>query len=271
MFKEKRNPFFNVRKEKLVTESGIELSKVAIINDETDDVLGVVSPSYEMVPNKDIATLFEEATKGIAVFSVDDHLDSTTRRWRRRMVFEKNAFEVLPGDSIGIMLEIFNGYDARTSFGYNLMGYRYICENGMVMGKKDLFGESYVHYENSPRELRNSFEMKFDLFNENGKLWKKWTEIPFPQSEFSNFVSSRDYLGDKVKEAIVASYEPVMNHEKLEENKYGAFNVLTYLSTHTTKARKGSNIFSNRYRSINRMAGDMYSYEPKKNLEVVVG
>jgi hypothetical protein len=52
-----------------------------------------------------------------------------------------------------------------------------------------------------------------------------------------------------------------MNEQKLNENKYGAYNVLTFLATHETKARNGSNIFSARHNTINRMAGDLYDYD----------
>jgi hypothetical protein len=61
-----------------------------------------------------------------------------------------------------------------------------------------------------------------------------------------------------------------MNNGKLEENKYGAYNVLTFLATHETKARKGSNVFSSRYNTINRMAADMYGYDDENTLDLAV-
>ena len=103
--------------------------------------------------------------------------------------------------------------------------------------------------------------MKFDAFSENVVAWKQWTELPFPEETFKNFIDSRDYLGTRVKESIIDSYVPVLNQEKLEDTKWGAFNVLTYLATHDTKARKGSNVFSARHNSINRTASDLYAFD----------
>jgi len=271
MYREERNPFFNIRKESVVTESGLKVPKVAIINDETNDILGLVSESYELVTNESVNALFSEALDGLEVSSVNDHLDAITRRWRRRVVFGKDQFnfEVLPGDSVGMLLEIFNGYDARTAFGYELMGYRSVCSNGQVLGIKSLFKESYAHYIDNPEKLRLSVDSKLEDFNQNVLTWTEWTRIPFSQDNFNKFVDSRDYIGKKVAETVKDAYEPTMSNQKLEENKYGAYNVLTFLATHGTKARKGSNIFSSRYNSINRMAGDLYDYDVKERALVV--
>lgn len=272
IYKEPRNPFFNIRRESVKTESGLKVPKTAIINDDTDDILGLVSENYELVTNESVNSLFDEALDGVGIKDVSDHLDSTTRRWKRRIILsdEKYNKDVLPGDTIGLMLEIFNGYDARTAFGYDLMGYRWICSNGLVMGKQSLLRESYTHYVNNPEKLRLSIDSKLNEFNKNVLTWTEWTKIPFGKEQFDKFVDSRDYLGKKVAESIKDSYETVMNREKLEENKYGAYNVLTFLSTHGTKARKGSNVFSSSYSTINHMAADMYGYEKVEERGLVV-
>ena len=267
---EDRNPFFQLRKEECITkDTGISTNKVAIINDETNDVLGLVSPGYELVTNRMVNGLFQEAIGDLNIYETHDHLDAVTRRWRRRFIFSDAStdVEVTKGDNVNVMLEVFNGYDARTAFGYQLMSYRWICENGMVMGKQSLFGESYAHYENSPEKLRNSFTMKFGLYKEVAESWREWAQIPFSTKTFETFVESRKYLGDRVKKTLVDSYEPILNKEKLEDNKWGAFNVLTYLSSHETKARKGSAVFSAGYKNINRAAADLYTFDEKLMLE----
>lgn len=270
MYQEERNPFFNVRKETITTESGLDIPKVAVINDETDDILGLVSPGYELIENKTVNSLFDDALEGLEIASVHDHMDATTRRWRRRVLFAEDSFnfEVISGDFVGLLLEIFNGYDARTSFGYELMGYRSICENGQILGKRSLFRESFAHYIENPEKLRLSVDGKLDAFKDNVLTWTEWTQIPFNQTDFEGFVDNRSYLGARVKESIKDAYEPTMNDQKLNENKYGAYNVLTFLATHETKARNGSNVFSSRFNTINRMAGDLYGYDDRALLVV---
>jgi len=262
MYIEERNPFFKIRSEGVHTTSGLELNKLAVINDETDDVLGIVSPNYELVTNEMVNDLFLDSMVNIEVKEVTDHMDAITRKWKRRFIFDGNGlnFEIIKGDFVGIALEIFNGYDARTAFGYELMGFRYVCSNVLVMGKQSLFKESYAHYVNNPEKLRVSYEMKFEMFKENVDIWKRWSEESFDEETFKEFVEGRSYLGEKAKVAMVDSYTRVLNSEGLDATKYGAFNVLTFLATHETKARNGSNLFSNAFKNINRMAADLYEY-----------
>ena len=51
-YAEERNPFFEVKREKLFTESGLDTDKWALINEETSDILGIVSDNYKMLENK---------------------------------------------------------------------------------------------------------------------------------------------------------------------------------------------------------------------------
>ena len=268
MYSEERNPFFSVRKEQIKTiSSDITLDKVALINDETDNVLGIVSPNYEVVTNDTINDLFDEAIADLSVKEVQDHMDADTKRWKRRIMFDNDDlnFDISNGDVVGIMLEIHNGFTGRTSFGYHLLGYRWACSNGMVMGRKNLFSESYGHYVHNPAKLRESFGMKFDLFRNTADTWKQWTQEPFTFDQFKEFVldDQKKYIGEKIGQTIVDAWEPALVDQGLDETKWGAFNVLTWLASHQTKARNGSNLFSNRFGNIERLAADMYHMDER--------
>jgi hypothetical protein len=76
------------------------------------------------------------------------------------------------------------------------------------------------------------------------------------------FLDSRDYVNnDKMKERILVTYEEVMNREKHDETRFGAFNAITEIMTHQTSTRREdtSNIFGNAYRKYERLAMDMYA------------
>ena len=269
---EDRNPFYDVKVEKLMTESGLEVNKNVLVNSETDDIVGLVSPNYDVVTNKTVASLFQEAVKDIGIKSVTNHLDGTTKKWKQFIVLsDKLKYEVSPGDHVSICLAIYNGYDARTAYGYSLMGYRWLCSNGMVMGKKELFSDSFTHYDGNVEKLRDSFELKFDFFRKNTLLWSEWTERHFDKYKFNMFLdnhtkpveakaSKHEYITPKISQGIKDSYYPLLEKQHLKENMWGGFNIITYIATHETKARKGSNVFSNRYNNINRLAGDFYEW-----------
>uniref|UniRef100_A0A6M3ITB7 DUF932 domain-containing protein n=1 Tax=viral metagenome TaxID=1070528 RepID=A0A6M3ITB7_9ZZZZ len=261
MFKEERNSFFKIRKENVTTDSGIIINnRVALVNDDTNDVIGFVSKGYEVVSNEMVADIWDRALSGLKIAKTIDHLDATTKRWKRHVVFADDElnFTVKGDDTVGVLLQLFNGYDGRTAFGFELMGYRWMCENGIVTGKKRLLSGTFAHYSDNPEKFRQSVETRWPLFRQLADTWKEWTQIPFDFSKFNEFVDSKSYVSPKVKESIKSLYPMILDRQKMEDNKWGAFNVLTYLSTHETKARKGSNVFSNRYKVINRLAEDMY-------------
>ena len=274
MYSEEREPFFKVRKEKVHTESGVEIpNKVALVNDSLNTVVGFVSPGYDVVENETISEMFDAALNEFKIADVRDHLDASTRRWRRQIILDKDQFgsvEVLPSDVVGVMLEVYNGYDARTAYGYSLMGYRWACSNGLVTGKKELMSESFAHYDGNVDRLRSSFDSKFRMFGNNAEVWSQWSREAFDQNDFNTFVDKvtkpvggkaqkHQYLTPKISQTIKDQFVPLLAQQKMDYTKWGAFNVLTYLSTHETKARGGSNLFSNRYGTYSRLAGDFYS------------
>ena len=273
------NPFFEVKREKLQTvNSLIEVPKEALINAETNALLGVVSPGYEVVTHNQVANLFAGVLQEYDCDIIGNYLDSTGRRWKQRVVFKDDRlnFDIDGrGDNTGVMLELFNGYDARTSFGYNLLGFRSYCKNGMVMGRRDLFREALSHFVDAIDRLRQAFELKWPAFRENVNVWQRWTQIGFSEDQFKLFLETKikseankkGYISEKMAETIALEWRPGLTANKVDETAWGAFNVLTWLATHHTKARKGSNLFSNRYGTMNRLAEDFYGQMPVITVE----
>ena len=79
-YNENRNPFFDVVKEKVTTESGHEIpNKVALVNKDLGKVVGFVSPGYDVVTNSVISEMFGAATSDFNVQQTTDHLDATSQ------------------------------------------------------------------------------------------------------------------------------------------------------------------------------------------------
>lgn len=277
MYDEQRNPFFEVKREELITASGIKTGKEAIVNGETEDVLGIVSPNYELVTNDDVNSFFEEAFEDMDIHISDtiDHMDSITRRWKRWLILGGDDFRFdigRAGDETRLMVEVFNGYNAKTSFGYNVMGFRSFCLNGQIMGRKDLFSDRFAHFIDNPERLHESFRMKFNNFKTVALVWEKWANEHFDKGNWEHFINlykknpdikdKNLFLPKKIAENMIDHYEDVLAEQHLTPTIWGAFNVLTYFATHETKARKGSNVFSNGYGHISRLIDNFYENNP---------
>ena len=259
------NPFFNIETQSLQTSAGLSLKQVALVNSENNQILGIVTPKYKIIKNDQVANVFKNALHTDENEEIQDHFLRGGVQWRRRVILprEKYDFTILGEDTVGVCLEIFNSYDGKHAYGFNIFGYRWICQNGMISGRQNLFGETFTHMSNQLDHIRNSFAIKLDMLQGNVNVWKKWTEIKFTMKMMEAFLDSRKYLSKKGKERSLTTYEMVMNKEGHDETKWGAYNALTYVASNMVESRKAdtSPIFSNAYRTFNRMASDLYTYD----------
>ena len=262
------NPFFNVERVPVTAQYGgrtIQLAKDVLINSETSLPVGIVGKEYKVVSNEEISNLFGEAFSKYKVKKTMDFMKRGGETWVRRIVFEDDelTFEVTNGDISHVMLEIFNSFNGTTRVGYSLSLFRSICENGMVFGRKNLFGLGFTHVRDNLETIRSTFEIGSKSIGEEIiPIWQKWTKIPHTMNDMEVFLDSRDYVNnEKMKERILIKYEEVMNREKHDETRFGAFNALTEIMTHETVSKREdtSNIFSGSYKKFERLAMDMYS------------
>lgn len=261
------NPFFNVERTPVFTEFNgkkMRLPKDVLINGETGNPVGIVSKDYKVVTNNEVNEIFGEAFSKYKIKKTMDFMKKGGETWVRRIVFEDDAltFDVGNGDSQHVMLEIFNGFNLTTRYGYNISLFRSICENGMVFGRKNLFGLNFTHMRNNLEVIQNTFELGTKEIGETIiPTWQKWNQIPFTMENMVEYLDTKEYINnDKMKERILIKYDEIMTREKHSETLFGAFNTLTYMMTHETDSRREdtSNIFSNAYKKYERLANEMY-------------
>lgn len=267
MKKDKVNPFFRIKKEGLRTDSGVRIPKrYALLNARTNTLLGIMSNEYEVILNSQVARLFDDALKSYKVLKSTDHLDALQRKWKRQLVLNV-PFSVERGDKVVPMIEIFNGYDIRSGFGYEVLACRLLSESSFVINKRGMYRESYYHFSNNPKKLQTSIETKFDDLKKYVSVWSTWSKQKATKDDFIRFVEGRKYLSRKIQEEIIDSFDATKNKFSEKDTRWGHFNILTCIATYETKARKGSNIFSHRYRLLEKMIEDYYRYDVELRME----
>jgi hypothetical protein len=261
---EKVNPFFRIKKEAIRTDSGTRIPhRFALLNAKTNGLLGIMSHEYEVILNSNVSKLFDEALKDYPYLKYTDHLDALQRKWKRQIVLKGKdvTFDVAKNDKVAMVIEIFNGYDVRSSFGYEILAYSFNSNSYLILGKRGVFKESYYHFTDNPKRLLDSIEVKFDDFKQHINQWKRWAKEELPDDVFESFIVSRRYLSQKIQEEVVILTNDIFRGLKLKGTKWDYLNVLMYLAEHETKARKGSHIFSNRFKLFERMIEDYYHIE----------
>jgi len=259
---DKVNPFFRIKKEAIRTDSGTRIPhRFALLNAKTNGLLGIMSHEYEVILNSNVAKLFDTALKRYPYLKYTDHLDALQRKWKRQIILkgENVTFDVSKTSKVAMVIEIFNGYDVRSSFGYEILAYSFNSNSYLVLEKRGVFKESYYHFTDNPKRLLDSIEVKFDDFKQHVLLWRQWAKIEFSDDDFKNFIKGRKYLSQKIQEEVIGLIADIRKGLKLKNTIWDCMNILMYLTEHETKARKGSHIFSNRYKLFERMVEDFYT------------
>ena len=274
------NPFFEVIRQPLFAEhNGVKLDsgREALINTETNDVIGVVSPSYKVVENQELSVLVQEALGNLPVLKVNDHLNPNTSKWVREIILDGDEFTYKIGkkvDTIKTKINIINGYGSNTAATVSVSAWRQICSNGM-MGFKDIFKSSYAHMsDNIVPKIRQDFNLNLAKFGENTNIWNNWSEVDFSQDDFMSFIeditktedNKKGILSEKQGELVKSLYEPTLNKYNDDETLWGAFNVLTAITSHDIKARKGSHLFSQGYGRMRKVIETFYDKFNRVNI-----
>ena len=259
------NPFFKVERQPLYTEfNGQKLrsNRDALINTENNTIVGEVGHNYQVIPNQEVADVFDTAFKDIKVSSIKDHLSGTTGNWQREIVIDDANFNfnVNGDDSCKLKVIVFNGYTGKRAVGFTVGAYRLVCENGL-MGWKNNLSFSLNHLNTGIIDrIKYGFEDKVEVFGDTIKTFDVWSQERFSQDNFNTFLLTRDYLSEKQVDKFKALYITVKKQFNEDDSKWGAYNVLTAISTHYTKARRGSHIFSNGYKTVTKLVKDFAEF-----------
>jgi len=267
MTKTTANPFFNVERHPVFVDHNgqrIDTNKSAIINNESGDVYGLVTPKYKIVTNQEVANVFDEALDGYDIDEVNDYMNADGSKWYRDIIFG-NAFDkqVQVGDTIKTKIRIKNSYDGKSSVGFEFGGLRLVCTNGMTTFRKE--GKVSIRHfsHNIVDSIRDSVENGLINYLNEVDIFKKFIDVPFSEQKFIEFVlnevkddkkENKGILSEKQAKRII-DLTPTIKRQygDTDENKWSHFNVLTAYQTHFTKAHKGSNQFSAGYRRMQNL------------------
>jgi len=261
---DKVNPFFRIKKEAIRTNSGIRIPRrFALLNAKTNGLLCIVSNEYEVILNSKVSKLFDKVLKDYPYLYYIDHLDALQRKWKRQIILkgENVTFNISETSKVAIAIEIFNGYDIRSGFGYEILAYSFNSNSFLVLGTRGVFKESCYHFTDNPTKFRDSIEVKFDEFKQHVLLWKRWAKQEFSDEAFESFIKGRKYLSQKIQEEVIELVADIRKGLMLKSTIWDHLNILLYLMEHETKAWRGSHIFSNRYKLFGKMVEDFYKIE----------
>jgi len=209
--------------------------KAAVIRQDTKEPIGLVSNRYGLLHHKDVIDSLRkslskhEYTEKISLGKNGAHLFS-------EYTLPKLRFEVKKGDDVSLRFIAKNSYDGTKSFQLIMGAFRFVCDNGLVVGN-EFFSLSRKHIE-SDKPLKDVLaldtlvsQLSEDFSSKTIPQFKKMIQTPVQPTKLfdKNKIDLPKYILDIAKK----EYEK----EKLY-TVWNYYNSFTKAITHYLKRDK---------------------------------
>mgnify|MGYP003133249895 FL=1 len=243
-------------------------NKLALVRDDTEDSLGVVSDSYQIAQHPDAFRTVERIIAGseLDLEGVKRTISVSHGGARAYAIYSLPAhtIETSKGDPSALQISARNSFDGSWCFHVDIGSVRMICTNGQVFledfamfKSKHTRGLNMAH---AARKLSNAVE----VYAKEVDRWKEWKQTDVSEAEAFNIfgkVANCKALGsfdtanpiDLLQEpeiyrnkTLVRLWDHYRANEKkaLGSNLWAVYNAVTHWATHTpaTKSTAQKNI-----------------------------
>jgi phage/plasmid-like protein (TIGR03299 family) len=212
--------------------------KKAVVRDDNDVALGVVSPSYEIVQNEDLKQVIAPmVSEGLLTVQNQGYLSKGAKVFIQAEV--NQDFRVAGEDYRG-MITLLNGHVGNASVAIGTTATRVICSNTFATAYSDI-SQKFRHTAGVTEQVLNSTEV-VDYVNNAMRVYAEYVEklavTPCSARQFTNAVEQ--IYGrpvDDQRKSFVDQLNTLFYRGKGNSGKtmYDCFNSITEFSTHYSR------------------------------------
>ena len=260
---------WNVRTEKTQTLSGIELDKVALVREDTNEVLGIHSDSYSTYQNSQMVDLLQRVS---SLTGLDIHKGGEFGGGKKVFIQLKSNDLKLGNDRVEGFVTGINSFDGSTSLAFGNSNITISCQNTFFAAMKSL--SKVRHTKNMELRIEDICRGVDMLVDEEKKMFNnitKMSETRFDKSltdkvtkklfDIDMNISLENYLMkdelSTAKKNKVSRFYIDLNGELQEkgDNLWGLFSGVTKYTTHSMSKNDNSEnkmfgLYGNRERAI---------------------
>lgn len=209
----------------------------AVVDLRTGKVFSIVSNDYRLIRHEQAIEKVERFIHShhrISGYTVDTEFYNDGGRMRRTYRFPSVSVQIHKDDAVCLTLHLFNSYDLTWPFIVLVGAFRYVCANGLVVGKKFYqFRKRHIfHLEDIglERDLCRSIKQ----FNLQAKEWGKWAKSAMTMKVYDKVMDTMQFGARAVEEIEYQLWgEEPPSEEGLKLITLWAFyNMLTWYITH---------------------------------------
>jgi len=169
-------------------------NRMAVIRQDSSQVLGVVSNRYRLIPHQNILDAVQSALTSLDVGLVPHgiYMDRGGARMRALFKFPSLALPVLNGDNICPCLKIQNTYDGTSRITVHIGGFRFVCTN-LAVGGGGVFAGGFmsVHAGEIPLdEVSAQLRTYLSGFDVVVSQYRFWVEKELLSPDLENILES---------------------------------------------------------------------------------
>ena len=223
-----------------MTADGLQpwAEKQAVVRDDNDVALGVVSPEYELVQNEDLKSLIDPmVSEGVLTIVKQGYLNKGAKVFIQAEVNQE--FQVA-GESYKGLITLLNGHTGNASVAIGTTATRVICSNTFAMAYKDI-GERFRHSAGvTERVLESTTVINYvnDAMRKYSEYVETLADTKCTSTQFKQAVE--EIYGkstDKLRGSFVDQLNNLFYNGKGNSGKtfYDAFNAVTEFATHYSR------------------------------------
>lgn len=151
--------------------------KKAIVDQSADNVFGICSDLYQIIPYEDIISMVETTVKNLPEFGkieINPVIIHNGEKMLIKAKFVETEYEIKKGDIVNPQIVIRSSYDLGWKLVAAFGAFRLVCSNGMTVGK--VFSKFARRHTVSldPELLIKSIQEGMIGYSEQTGLWKEW-------------------------------------------------------------------------------------------------
>lgn len=212
--------------------------KQAVVRDDNDVALGVVSPSYELVQNDDLKSLISPMiSEGLLNVTTQGYLNKGAKVFIQAEV--NKEFRVV-GESYKGLITLLNGHVGNASVAIGTTATRVICNNTFAMAYKDI-GEKYRHSLGVTERVLESTAI-VNYVNDAMRKYSEYaetlagarcTETQFKEAVEAIYGKKTESLRESFVDDLRGNFRAGIGTEG--RTMYDAFNAITQWNTHSSR------------------------------------
>ncbi|MBW1781295.1 MAG: DUF932 domain-containing protein [Deltaproteobacteria bacterium] len=210
----------------------------AIVDRDTGKLFSIVSKDYRVIRHEQAIDELEgviDQTPDLGTPIVKTSFYNDGARMQRTYRFEKITVEIRPGDRVHLQLLLYNSYDLTWPLIVILGAFRFVCANGLVVGKEFFqFRKRHV-VEIDRMDFKDQVATALKRFEDQTRSWRKWATRPLSFEIYQKVMKAMEFgkrATETIEEKVNNDVEGFLHEGSPQPTVWMFYNLITWYITH---------------------------------------